>query len=123
MITLLHWPSECELKPDRLSLTEASATRYLEELLTYTRRIIERKRTFSSTSEGSALSEEDIDAIDETTECSKHYKRNGIRVYELINSISSDIIIFSNRSMQEGEESMDVTVFENKDARQGIKFY
>ncbi len=55
-ITILHWPSEYELKPDRVTLTEPSAKRYLEELLTYTRRVMERKRTFSSTSSSSVSS-------------------------------------------------------------------
>jgi hypothetical protein len=55
-ITLLHWPSEYVLKPDKISLTDASARRYLEELLSYTRRALERKRTFSSTSSESVSS-------------------------------------------------------------------
>jgi hypothetical protein len=56
MITILHWASEYELKPDKINLTEASAKLYLEQLLTYTRRVMDRKRTFSSTSSGSASS-------------------------------------------------------------------
>jgi hypothetical protein len=52
----LHWPSEYELKEDKISLTDTSATRYLEELLTYTRRALERKRTYSSTSSESVTS-------------------------------------------------------------------
>jgi hypothetical protein len=56
MISVLHWPSEYEVKPDKVSLTEASSKQYLEELLTYSRRVMDRKRTFSSTSSGSASS-------------------------------------------------------------------
>jgi hypothetical protein len=56
MITLLHWSSEYEITPDKVSLSEASAKQYLEELLTYSRRVMDRKCTFSSTSSGSASS-------------------------------------------------------------------
>jgi hypothetical protein len=55
-ITTLHWPSEYELKPDRISLTDASSKLYLEELLANVRKLIERKRTISSTSEESTSS-------------------------------------------------------------------
>jgi hypothetical protein len=55
-IIQLSWMSEYELKPDQITMTEASAKRYLEEMLSYTRRSLERKRTFSNTSSESASS-------------------------------------------------------------------
>jgi hypothetical protein len=55
-ITILNWPSEYELNPDKVSLTDASSKLYLEELLTHVRRLIERKRTISSTSSESTSS-------------------------------------------------------------------
>jgi hypothetical protein len=67
MITTLHWSSEYEIKPDRVSLTESSAKQYLEELLTYSRRVMDRKRTFSSTSSGSASSIESSSQLTTST--------------------------------------------------------
>ncbi len=55
-VTLLHWPSEYELKPDKVSMTDSSSKLYLEEMLTHVRRLVERKRTISSTSEESTSS-------------------------------------------------------------------
>jgi len=56
MITIVNWVSEYELKPDKISLTEASSKKYLEDLLTVVKRQMERKRTYSSTSSSSASS-------------------------------------------------------------------
>jgi hypothetical protein len=55
-VTFLSWLSEYELKPDHITMTDESARRYLEEMLSYTRRSLERKRTFSTTSSESASS-------------------------------------------------------------------
>lgn len=53
MISVLNWVSQYEVKPDKVSLTEASAKQYLEELLAAVRRGLDRKRTFSTSSSSS----------------------------------------------------------------------
>ena len=55
-ISVLRWASDYEVKPDRITLTEAASKKYLEDLLVIVRRGLERKRTFSSTSSSSASS-------------------------------------------------------------------
>jgi len=55
-ITILGWAGEYDLKADKISLSDASSKKYVEDMLTVVRRQIERKRTFSSTSSSSASS-------------------------------------------------------------------
>ena len=53
MIGILNWASEYALRADKITLTEASSKKFLEDLMSVVRRQIERKRTFSTTSSSS----------------------------------------------------------------------
>jgi hypothetical protein len=126
-IALLQWPSEYELKPDKVSLTEASGKRYLEELLSYVRRMIERKRTISSTSSESTsslgsnpkdprvtstpLRQAELGGTGITRDI--EYEREKRELY-VMNPVMVNIILYLNRTMFQEEDDGEDTVLQFK---------